>query len=146
MRERPRGPEVLEWWSDGGDSTLHVADLCASGLTYADILLLEMLCYAADECRSSLATILDGAPRVLSLYRRLVAFEHVAEYVTSARRKPPPDAAFVRRTCGILGMKVPAHAQAPRRAGASSTAKWFVVASVVLVVMTSMGSTRRARG
>ena len=85
--------------------------VCAGGLTYADIVLLECLCYAEDECEPSLEELLRGCPRVLAHHRRMRAFPHVEDYLCSDRRKPPPDAAFVRTTCAILGIKCPAYAR-----------------------------------
>ena len=94
--------------------------LCEGGLTYADVALLELLCYAADELEGGVEGPLRGCPRVLAHFEHMSGFEHVRSYLSAERRKPPPDAAFVRRTCAILGMAVPAHAQEHARSPVES--------------------------
>jgi glutathione S-transferase len=112
--------------------------LCAGGLTYADVVLLETLCYAADECTANLESILAPiSPRVLAHYQRMRAFKHVGAYLQSERRKPTPDVAFVRRTCAILGMPAPEYA----RDGAKPTAPPMMgrlLLSLVLIAVASV--------
>ena len=111
--------------------------LCAGGLTYADVVLLETLCYAADECTANLESILAPTPRVLAHYQRMRAFKHVGAYLQSERRKPTPDVAFVRRTCAILGMPAPEYA----RDGAKPSAPPMmgrVLLSLVLIAVASV--------
>lgn len=112
--------------------------LCAGGLTYADVVLLETLCYAADECTANLESILAPiSPRVLAHYQRMRAFKHVGAYLQSERRKPTPDVAFVRRTCAILGLPAPEYA----RDGAKPTAPPMMgrlLLSLVLIAVASV--------
>ncbi|KAL1504446.1 hypothetical protein AB1Y20_010852 [Prymnesium parvum] len=100
---------------------------CGASLTYADVVLLECLTYAADVYDGELRQLLREYPRVLAHHARMRSFDHMKEFLQSERRKPPPDAAYVRRTCEILGRPCPAYAQA--RAPMASRRLWAVGAA-----------------
>ena len=88
------------------------ADLFVAGgarATYADVALLELVCYARDELGDARV---DGAlatrPRVARLVAALAEQPRIAAFLASERRKPAPDDAFVAEVCEILAMPPPA--------------------------------------
>ena len=44
---------------------------------------------------------------VAAQHERMLAFEHVREYLASPRRRPKPGTSFVRQCCSILGNPLP---------------------------------------
>lgn len=84
--------------------------ICGAMVTYADVCLLEMLAYAADECPETEDFLAQSFSRVAALFRIMKeGFPNMQAYLLSPRRKKKPDDAFVRTVCAILDMSLPAY-------------------------------------
>jgi len=91
--------------------------VCGSRLTYADCSLFELLVYSIDECAAETELALSASPHVASHYALLGSMPHMKEFLSSSRRHPPPDEAFVRRVCSTLSMDLPGYlSRAPSHA------------------------------
>jgi len=81
--------------------------ICGTHLTYSDVSLYEFIAYSRDEAPDAIALALAEHAPLSQHYEAMKAFPHLADYLSSPRRHPPPDEAFVRRVCVTLGMALP---------------------------------------
>ncbi|KAJ8602369.1 hypothetical protein CTAYLR_004208 [Chrysophaeum taylorii] len=87
---------IEHFFIEGGGGGPYV---CGAELTYADVCLFEFLEYAVDEGADDVV-LANTYPRLADHRRHMRAFPHLVAYL--AKRKPKPDAAFVRQVCAIL--------------------------------------------
>lgn len=80
-------------------------------ITYVDVLLYELLVYAAEALASTPELLLAGFPNMLCQFQGMQAFDHLRDYVGSVRRKPLPDEKFVRQVSSMVGMPLPKYLQ-----------------------------------
>mmetsp|Transcript_178540 Transcript_178540/g.572200 ORF Transcript_178540/g.572200 Transcript_178540/m.572200 type:complete len:476 (+) Transcript_178540:173-1600(+) len=102
--------QLEQWLATRGADGKPANFFAGQAPTYADVLVLEFLEYVADEAPEDVAASSSLAvvhPLLFGHWRRMREFQHVSEYICSPTRVPKPDDAFVRTTCGILGMDLP---------------------------------------
>merc|ERR1712150_90842 len=108
----PKFTKQLERWllNEKEASTSGEVFFAGDQPTYADVLALELFEYVSHELPAAVAgdtPLALECPNLWKHWDRMRSFEHIAQYLKSQNRVPGPDDTFVRRTCDILGMKLP---------------------------------------
>jgi len=77
--------------------------------TYADVMLFELVEYSLDELGRRGEDLLAKYPAVANVVQNMCEHPRLAVFLSSSRRKPTPNDAFVANVCDILAFPKPAY-------------------------------------